>query len=304
MLFFNIKCSKIKTSIEGNIDYTLQALIKNRTLFFILTSLFVSGCGLFDEPEGEVSRAISEEIASGSTEFDLKKITAFEWEKFVVYGGYNVSQEIICRDLEVDVNDCDFDTPRIYDGDSDFVLAFSNQGQVIHAERHLYKNGIFSLHLELVTPLNSIFSIRKMIKVSYLVPKESVGPIDEKLIELISDRNNDEVNLNTITEFEWDSVYIFTEPQSRTTLCDLIMLNIDECNNAMPFQINRDDKYWTHLIFLNNEELVHAEIRYTGGLEFKEYVNPVQFDNSIFDIEKTINSFGDDTYRLYQKNTQ
>jgi len=277
---------------------------KSKILFFILINLFVSGCGLFNEPEGEVSKAIGEKIASGSTEFDLTNITAFEWEKFVAYRGYNANQEIICRDLEVDVSDCDFDMPRIYDGDSDHVLAFSYQGRVIHTERHHYKNGIFSLHLELITPSNPIFFIRKMAKVIYLVPKESVGPIDEKLVELVSDRVNDEVNLNTIAEFEWDSVYIFTEPQSRTTLCDLIMLNIDECNNVMPFQINRDDKYWTHLIFLNDEELVHAEIRYTGGLEFKEYVNPIQFDNSIFDVEKTINSFGDDTYRLYQKNTQ
>lgn len=70
-------------------------------------------------------------------------------------------------------------------------------------------------------------------------------------------RTQGKVDLATVTDFEWDTVSIFSPYQTNNSICESVGTNWPDCKNAAPNQVSESN---FHLVFINKGSFVTQAI--------------------------------------------
>ncbi|MBE1554493.1 membrane lipoprotein lipid attachment site-containing protein [Sporosarcina limicola] len=96
--------------------------------------------------------------------------------------------------------------------------------------------------------------------------------LEESIYSIVEDKNISEININSLTNFDWDKAFLFTPYTSQESIKEQLGVNFKDPSNIDI----RDDIYL--LVFLNDKKVVHyAEInrqQCSFSIAEKEYLTP------------------------------
>ncbi|SES44993.1 hypothetical protein [Psychrobacillus sp. OK032] len=105
--------------------------------------------------------------------------------------------------------------------------------------------------------------------------------LEESIHSIVEDKNISEININDLTNFDWDKAFLFAPYTTQESLEEQLRVNFKD-----PSKLDiRDDIYL--LVFLNNNKVVHyTEINRQQSdfsLGEQEYLTP---SNAFINIER------------------
>ncbi len=92
---------------------------------------------------GQVGWALKKQIRDAQfAKVDLAKITPFKWDELYIFPPY-AGPETVCAALSMSMHECISKTKVDSNDDGLTLLAFKDQGKLVHAESHLSFHGDF-----------------------------------------------------------------------------------------------------------------------------------------------------------------
>ena len=97
----------------------------------------------FGEETGPISQALNTELRDKKTNtINLRSLTPFEWDEFVLFAPYEGPKEI-CPQLALSEKECREKIRVASNADEEMVMIFRKNGKIVHVERHHRFHGDF-----------------------------------------------------------------------------------------------------------------------------------------------------------------